>query len=219
MCLILLGPPGSGKGTQAKLICERLGLVHISTGDILREAVKAGTPLGRKAESYVKNGQLVPDTLVNDLIAERFGRDDRPARFVLDGYPRTLAQAVAFDQVLRQQFLGLQAVVRLQVDDDEIVRRVSGRWSCPECGATYQVPNKPPRRPGVCDVCGATLIQRDDDSEETVRRRLAIYHANTADLVDHYRRQRLLREVCGQGGTEAVYANILKSIGQVGSSC
>src|SRR5437667_10202793 len=132
MRLILIGPPGSGKGTQAKLLGDCLGLVHIATGDILREAIRLGTAAGRKAEPFVNNGKLVPDDLVNEMVADRFRRDDRPERFVLDGYPRTLAQAASFDQVLRQQFLALDAVVELQVDDDEIVRRLSGRGSCPD---------------------------------------------------------------------------------------
>src|SRR6516165_7346923 len=139
MRLILIGPPGSGKGTQAKLLGDRLHLSHIATGDILREAIRLGTSAGRKAEPFVNNGKLVPDDLVNELVADRFRRDDRPEQFVMDGYPRTLAQAASFDQVLRQQFLDLNAVILLQVDDEEIVRRISGRWSCPNpsCLATY----------------------------------------------------------------------------------
>src|SRR6266852_4530802 len=150
MRLILIGPPGSGKGTQAKLLGDRLGLVHIATGDILREAIRLGTAAGRKAEPFVNNGKLVPDDLVNELVADRFRRPDRPERFVLDGYPRTLAQAASFDQVLRQQFLDLTAVLVFRVRDEEIVRRLSGRWTCPNCKATYHTVHKPPRTAGVC---------------------------------------------------------------------
>src|SRR5437773_4470335 len=139
MRLILIGPPGSGKGTQAKLLGDRLGLVHIATGDILREAIRLGTAAGRKAEPFVNNGKLVPDDLVNELVADRFRRDDRPERFVMDGYPRTLAQAASFDQVLRQQFLNLTAVILLVVDDDEIVRRMTGRRTCSQCSRPYHI--------------------------------------------------------------------------------
>src|SRR5205085_6319138 len=143
--------------------------------------------------------QLVPDDVVNEMIADRFRRDDRPERFVLDGYPRTLAQAASFDQVLRQQFLALDAVVELLVDDDEIVRRLSGRWSCPypNCKLTYHTVYKPPRKAGVCDEDNTALVQRDDDKEETVRRRLVVYHQKTAELLDYYRAQGLVRSVTG----------------------
>jgi adenylate kinase len=210
MRLILLGPPGSGKGTQAKLLADRLGLAHIGTGDTLREAIRVGTEWGRKAAPYVETGKLVPDDLVNELVADRFRRPDRPERFVMDGYPRTLAQAAAFDQVLRQQFLNMQAVVLLRVDDNEVVRRLSGRWICPNttCGATYHLIKKPPLHTGVCDLCGSSLTQRIDDQEATIRERLRIYHNNTAELIPHYRAQHLLREVDGQGDIETIYNQI-----------
>lgn len=220
MRVILLGPPGSGKGTQAKLLSERLGLQHIGTGDILREAMRQGTPAGQIAEKYVNQGRLVPDALVNDLVHERLQGDDRPERFVTDGYPRTLAQATSFDQVLRQQFLSLTAVVLLHVDDEVIVRRLSGRWSCPQCKATYHLINKPSKSLGICDACGGKLIQRSDDREETVRERLRQYHANTVNLIAYYQGQGLFRKVPGEGGIEQVYANILRAIGsQAGPTC
>lgn len=220
MRLILLGPPGCGKGTQAKLLSDRLGLQHIGTGDILREAVRLGTPAGRQAEGYMNSGRLVPDALVNDLVHERFRGENRPERFVLDGYPRTVAQASSFDQVLRQEFLDLSAVLLFLVDDNEIVRRLSGRWSCPACKATYHVRNKPPRVAGRCDECGSALIQRADDREDAVRERLRIYHTNTAELIPYYRAKGLLREVPGEGGIEQVYANIMRAVSpQAGPSC
>jgi adenylate kinase len=219
MRLILIGPPGSGKGTQAKLLNERLGLAHIGTGDILREAVRLRTPRGLLAEPYVTTGKLVPDDLVNEVVADRFRRDDRPEHFVLDGYPRTLAQAASFDQVLRQQFLNLDAVVLLVVDDDEIVRRLGGRWVCPKCGATYHAINKPPRQPGICDICQTALIQREDDQEKTIRRRLDLYHQNTTPLIDYYRAQGLVHEVPGTGNMEAIYKEIAFKIKQAGSPC
>jgi adenylate kinase len=222
MRLILLGPPGSGKGTQAKLLCEQLHLAHIGTGDILREAIRRLTPLGKKAKPYVDSGRLVPDELVNELMAERFHRDDRPQRFVMDGYPRTVAQAVAFDAVLRQQHLNLNAVVRLLVDDEEIVARLSGRWSCPYpgCQRTYHTTHNPPKRPGFCDADNTPLVQREDDKEETIRRRLRVYHANTEQLVAHYRAQGLLREVNGQGPIEEIHQHIMQVLRlQAGPSC
>jgi adenylate kinase len=210
MRLILIGPPGSGKGTQAKLLCERLQLTHVSTGDILREAIALGTPTGLLARPYLNSGQLVPDALVNDVVNDRFRRHDRPERFVMDGYPRTLAQAAAFDQVLRQQFLDLTAVILLVVDEEEIVRRLSGRWTCPRCKATFHVVSKPPRVPGRCDECGEALVQRADDKEETVRNRLLTYRQNTLELVPHYRAQGLLREVAGAGSIESIHANLMQ---------
>jgi adenylate kinase len=210
MRLILIGPPGSGKGTQANLLGDRLGLVHIATGDILREAIRLGTPAGKKADPFVNNGKLVPDDLVNELVADRFRRDDRPERFVMDGYPRTLAQAASFDQVLRQQFLNLTAVVVLKVDDPEVLRRLGGRWICPNCNATYHLTKKPPRVPGICDVCSTKLIQREDDKEETIRRRLDVYRQNTLELIPHYQRQGLVREVPGEGEIDKIYNNIVQ---------
>ncbi|MHB1423917.1 MAG: adenylate kinase [Gemmataceae bacterium] len=212
MRLILLGPPGCGKGTQAKLLCERNGLEHIGTGDILREAIRQQTPAGLRAHPFVEKGLLVPDDLINDVIAERFNLSDAPERFVMDGYPRTLAQATAFDQVLRQHFLDLNAVVLLQVSDEEIIARVSERWSCPKpgCKATYHTKSKPPKVSGICDYCGTKLIQREDDRPETVRARLVVYHGNIGPLSEYYRVQDLLHEVPGHGAIDNVYANIMK---------
>jgi adenylate kinase len=222
MRLILLGPPGCGKGTQAKLLSQRKGLEHIGTGDILREAIRQRTPAGRRAHPFVESGRLVPDDLVNEVIAERFRQKDRPDHFVMDGYPRTLAQAAAFDQVLKQQGLNLNAVILLQVSDEEIIGRVSERWSCPKpgCKATYHTLSNPPRVAGVCDYCGTKLVQREDDRPETVRARLVVYHGNTEALVGHYRSQGLLHEVPGHGAIEEVYANIMKVLNrQAGPSC
>ncbi|MBV9124198.1 MAG: adenylate kinase [Planctomycetes bacterium] len=219
MRTILVGPPGSGKGTQARLLSERLGLVQIGTGDILREAIRLGTPHGVTAEPYVKNGKLVPDALVNDLVADLFRREDRPTQFVMDGYPRTLAQAVAFDQVLRQQFLNLCAVCRLMVDDEEIVRRLSGRRSCPNCHATYHIYMKPPKVPGICDVCGHQLIQREDDNEATIRRRLGVFHKNVSEMIPHYQAQGLYHEVPGEGTVEKIHTDLVAILKQAGPKC
>jgi adenylate kinase len=222
MRLILLGPPGSGKGTQAKLLSKDRSLEHVSTGDLLREAIRQGTQAGGRAHAYMKAGQLVPDSEVNDIIAERFAGEDRPTQFILDGYPRTLAQAAALDAVLRQHFLNLTDVVLLVVPDEEVVHRLSGRRICPNpaCQAVYHLENKPPKEAGVCDECGTRFVQRDDDRLETVRARLQVYHKNTAELIDHYRRLGLLREVTGTGPIEQIHANILKVLTpQAGSPC
>lgn len=221
MRLILFGAPGSGKGTQAKMLSQRQRLEHISTGDLLRDSIRRQTPTGVKARSFVEAGQLAPDDVVNELIADRFRTAQPPTRFVMDGYPRTLAQAASFDQLLRQQFLDLTAVLLLKVDDEEIVKRLSGRWSCPNnsCKATYHTITKPPRVAGVCDECGSKLVQRADDRPETIRARLVVYHKDTVELIPHYKSQALLREVPAVGDIEQIYANILKAVNQAKSSC
>lgn len=212
MRLILLGPPGSGKGTQAQLLSKRSRLVHVGTGDLLREAIRQETPLGREARAYVESGQLVPDRLVNDLIAERFSRRDRPDRFMMDGYPRTLAQAMTFDRILAEAGLKLDRVLLLVVPDEEIVRRLAGRWSCPRpgCKATYHTESNPPLVPGVCDLCGSPLVQREDDRTETVRARLGVYHHDTVELIPFYRSRGLLAEVAAVGDIEMVHQSLIK---------
>jgi adenylate kinase len=212
MRLILLGPPGSGKGTQAQLLCERLNLEHVGTGDILREAIRRNTPAGQRAKPFVVSGKLVPDDLVNDLVSDRFRREDRPDRFIMDGYPRTEAQARAFNEVLVEQKLNLTAAVLLEVDDTEIVRRLSGRWTCetPGCKATYHTVSNPPKVAGICDRCGSKLVQRDDDKEETVKERLRVYHHNTVELIPYYKSRGLIRAVPADGDIEEIYTNILR---------
>jgi adenylate kinase len=222
MRLILLGPPGCGKGTQAQLLSSRNNLEHIGTGDLLREAIRQNTPLGALARPFVESGKLVPDDLVNDLVAERFARDDRRSRFVMDGYPRTRAQAGAFDAVLRPLHLEPTAVVLIEVPDEEIVRRLAGRWSCPNagCKATYHTQHKPPKVAGICDNCGTRLVQRADDREDTVKARLVVYHKNKVELMPYYQQRGLLHAVSGTGDVEQVYANIMAQLQpQAGRSC
>lgn len=222
MRIILFGPPGSGKGTQAKLLAQRERLDHIGTGDLLRAAIRQQTAVGVRAKSFVENGRLVPDDMVNNLVSERFAGADRPTRFVMDGYPRTVGQAGAFDAVLHGHQLDLSGVIALMVRDEEIVRRLGGRWNCPNasCGASYHTENHPPRAAGVCDECGAKLVQRADDKPETVRARLAVYHRDTAEVIPYYRKQGLLREVPGSGEIEQIYAAILNALQpQAGRSC
>jgi len=209
MRLVLVGPPGSGKGTQARLLSERLGLKTYGTGDILREAIRLGTEAGRQAEPFIKRGQLAPDHLVNELVRDLFTRQPRPEKFVFDGYPRTLAQAVWFDGLLADLKLPLTAVIQFDVSDDEVVRRISGRRVSPTSGAVYHITDRPPRKPGVCDVDSKPLLQRDDDREEVIRERLKVFHDNTDKLVAHYRTNMLLKVVPASGPIESTYKTMM----------
>jgi adenylate kinase len=198
MRLVLVGPPGSGKGTQARLLSERLGLKTYGTGDILREAIRLGTEAGRQAEPFIKRGQLAPDHLVNELVRDLFSRQPQPDKFVFDGYPRTLAQAVWFDGLLSELKLPLTAVIQFDVSDDEVVRRISGRRVSPTSGAVYHVTDRPPKRPGVCD-----------DREGVIRERLQVFHDNTDELVAHYRTNGLLEVVPASGPIESTYKTMM----------
>jgi len=221
MRVILVGPPGSGKGTQAKLLSQRFGLAHLSTGDVLRDSVRQRSAAGLLAEPYLLAGKLVPDDVVNDLVSDLFQADGRPEHFVMDGYPRTLAQATTFDQILRRTRLDISDVLLFRLDEELIVRRLSGRWICPNpsCGASYHMLNKPPRVPGICDLCGTALVQREDDRESTVRNRLHVYHVTTAELLHYYDGQGLLRDVSADGTIEEVYGRVLHALGKCRSSC
>ena len=212
MRLVLVGPPGSGKGTQARLLTERLGLKCYGTGDILREAIRLGTEAGRQAEPFIKRGQLAPDHLVNELVRDLFTRQPQPDRFVFDGYPRTLAQAVWFDALLADLRLPLTAVIQFDVSDEEVVRRISGRRVSPTSGAVYHITDRPPKKPGVCDVDKMPLLQRDDDREEVIRERLKVFHDNTDELMGFYRAKGLLKVVPAVGSIEATYTNMLRQL-------
>ena len=214
MRLVLVGPPGSGKGTQAKRLIKALGLTYVGTGDILRESVRQKTAVGLEAEPLLKRGLLVPDVMVNDMVADLFRGPKRPERFVLDGYPRTEAQAVSFDALMRQEFLKLDAVINLAIDDEEVVSRISFRRVCssPTCGAPYHLMAHPPKVAGVCDLCGAALICREDDLEETVRRRLVEFHKSTDALLDHYERQGLVRNISALASSESIFQSIMQSL-------
>jgi adenylate kinase len=217
MRLVLVGPPGSGKGTQGELLVRRVpDVVEVGTGDILRRAIKDQTPIGKQVEPLLKQGLLVPDEIVNDLVGELFRGPNRPSCFVMDGYPRTHAQALAFDRLLAELGIALDGVVNLTIPDEEVVRRISGRRCCsnPSCLVCYNVYYLPSKVPGVCDRCNGLLIVRDDDKEETVRRRLREFHKNTDDLVEHYRKRGLLREVAATDPVETIYANIMKALGE-----
>ncbi len=213
MRLVLVGPPGCGKGTQAALLRDRLGLTLVGTGDMFREAIRQRTPVGLLAQPLLAQGLLAPDSVVNDLVAELF-RAKRPGEFVMDGYPRTYAQAIAFDSLLAQQYLNLDAVVHLTIADDEVVRRIGSRRCCgnKECGASYNLAFRPPKADGVCDRCGGKLILRDDDKEDTIRRRLVEFHRNNDALVEHYRRAGILKDVSAYEPPEAVYENLRRAL-------
>ena len=219
MILILLGPPGSGKGTQARMLTDGRGLKQLSTGDMFRAAVAAGTALGQKAKGIMDKGHLVPDDLTNDIVAERIAQPDVAKGFVLDGYPRTLGQAAALEKMLTALKRKLDAVVELRVDDDEeLVRRVSGRSTCADCGEGYQDRTKPPKTAGTCDKCGSTkpFKRRADDTAEAMRTRLMAYYKQTSPLIGYYTCKGNLRAVDGLGEIEAVKQSIdgvLRSIG------
>lgn len=206
--VILLGPPGSGKGTQADRFAEELGIRHISTGDLLREAVKSGTDLGRKAEGYMKKGLLVPDEVMLGLIQEELGSLGSSG-WVLDGYPRTLPQAEALSDMLGKRKQRIDKVLLIDVDPEIIVRRLSNRRVCPDCNAVYNLDTLKPAVDGICDDCGAGLVKRPDDEEETVRRRLDVYMKQTAPLIEYYRENGDLVTVNGAGDIEEINADIL----------
>jgi len=197
MKLILLGPPGAGKGTQAKLLTEKFSIPQISTGDILRAAVKAGTPMGRKAKEFMDAGGLVPDEVVVGIVRDRLQEADCGKGFILDGFPRTVAQADALQTSLEEMGKGLDRVISLAVDAEALVERLTGRRTCKQCGRGYHVTFDPPRQAGVCDACGGDLFQRDDDREETIRKRLQVYEDQTAPLISYYRQAGVLMELDG----------------------
>ncbi len=216
MNLILLGPPGAGKGTQAKLLIKKYGIPQISTGDILRVAVKNQTPMGIKAKAYMDDGALVPDDVVVGIVSERIARLDCDQGFILDGFPRTVAQADALKQMLDGLGKKIEHVISITVDKEELLTRVTGRRTCKVCGNGYHVIFEPPRVAGVCDECSGELIQRDDDREETMRRRLDVYDHQTAPLIDYYSNALLLRGVIGLGNIDLIQQQIV-SILQGGS--
>jgi len=209
--LVFLGPPGAGKGTQARELAAEWGVPQIATGDMLREAASAGTALGRQAKTYMDRGALVPDDVIIGLIAERLAQPDAKRGFILDGFPRTIPQAEALDRLLKDLGRPLDRVVFLDVSEPELLRRLTGRRSCPVCQATYHLVSAPPRQADVCDRCGNALIQRVDDREETVRKRLAVYADQTAPLLDYYRNQRLLASISGEGDPDTVRTGIRRT--------
>lgn len=212
MNLIFMGPPGAGKGTQAEIFHERHGIPHISTGDILRAAVRAETELGRKAQAYMQRGDLVPDAVMQEIIQRRLSEPDCAAGFILDGYPRTLPQAEALDTLLAATRRSLDAVVFFEIREEVLLRRLTGRRVCPACGAIYHLDHKPPRVPGRCDLDGTALVQRKDDAPDTVLHRLQVFRQWTAPLVGYYKARGLFLSVNAEGSVSDVYRRILEFV-------
>lgn len=215
MKLILFGPPGAGKGTQASLISHKYGIPHISTGDMLRKSVREGTDLGKLAKSYMDRGELVPDDVVIGIIKDKITKNGLKKGFMLDGFPRTIPQAEALDKALSQEGLKVEAVISIEVDDEEIVRRISGRRVCEKCGAMYHIAYQPPRNLGFCDKCGGNLYHRDDDSEEVIRKRLQVYRSQTEPLKEYYGKSGILYKVDGMGKVEEVFGRIEKILDRI----
>jgi adenylate kinase len=213
MNLILLGPPGAGKGTQAKMLIDRFDIPQISTGDILRAAVKEGTPMGAKAKAFMDAGALVPDEVVVGIVKDRLQKPDCSKGFILDGFPRTVPQADALIESLRELGKDITSVVSLEVDTEALVARLTGRRTCRQCGRGFHVSFDPPNTDGVCDACGGELYQRDDDREATIRNRLQVYHDQTAPLIAYYEQDGLVAAIDGMQEIDVVRADILAALG------
>jgi adenylate kinase len=211
--LLFLGPPGAGKGTQARELAREWGVPQVATGDMLRDAMAAGTPLGREAKQYYDKGELVPDDVILRMVAERLQQPDAGRGFILDGFPRTIAQADGLAAMLRQLGQAIDAVIYFDVSDEELIRRLTGRRLCRQCQTPYHVTSAPPAREGRCDKCGGELYQRADDTEETVANRLRVYQRQTAPLLDYYRQRNLLRTVSGEGPVEKIRQSLRDAAG------
>ena len=211
---ILLGPPGAGKGTQAARIVEKYNVPHISTGDIFRDNVKRQTELGKKAQEYMNKGELVPDDLVIEIACTRLLEDDCKEGFLLDGFPRTVYQAEKLDEFLTNHGMELDKAINIEVADEELISRLTGRRTCKDCGASYHIVNIPTKVEGVCDECGGELVQRADDTEETVRNRIDVYKDQTMPLVEYYTKGNKIATVDGLGTLEEVFADIVKALGE-----
>ncbi|WP_026527218.1 adenylate kinase [Butyrivibrio sp. VCD2006] len=213
MKIIMLGAPGAGKGTQAKMIADKYQVPHISTGDIFRANIKNGTELGKKAKSYMDQGQLVPDELTVEILLDRVAQDDCKNGYVLDGFPRTIPQADVLDKELTKLGDKVDFAINVDVPDENIIRRMSGRRACLKCGATYHIEHIPPKQEGICDTCGSELVQRDDDKPETVKNRLNVYHEQTQPLIDYYTKKNILKTVDGTKDMQEVFNEITGILG------
>lgn len=211
---VLLGPPGAGKGTQAVRLVEKYEIPHISTGDIFRKNIKEGTELGKKAQEYMKAGALVPDELVVDLVKDRLQQDDCKNGFLLDGFPRTIFQAEKLDEFLSESNLKMDIVINLKVEKEALIKRLTGRRVCKDCGASYHIVNIPPKKEGVCDICGGELIQRKDDNIETVENRINVYEEQTAPLIGYYKEAGSLVDFDGEASLDEVFDAIVQAIGE-----
>lgn len=208
MRIVLLGAPGAGKGTQAKKLIEKYGIPQISTGDLLRAAVSAGTPLGKEAKSYMDKGELVPDSVVLGMVEERLKQDDCKKGYILDGFPRNTAQAEALDKMLASLNMPLTAAVSVDVPFDDLMKRLTGRRTCKSCGQMYNVYFSAPKKEGTCDKCGGELFQRDDDKEATIKKRLEVYTAQTEPLMGYYRNKGILKSVSGTGSIDEIFNKV-----------
>ena len=214
MRLVLLGAPGAGKGTQAKKLIEKHGIPQISTGDILRKAVADGTPLGKEAKSYMDKGELVPDKVVIGLIEDRLKQPDCKKGFILDGFPRNTAQAETLDAMLKKLNMPLDSALSVDVPKDDLMKRLTGRRTCKGCQQMYNIYFSPPKKNGVCDRCGGELFHRDDDKEETIKRRLDVYDAQTAPLISYYKKSGILKSVIGVGGIDEIFKKVCSALGK-----
>lgn len=208
MRLVLLGAPGAGKGTQAKMLIEKYRIPQISTGDILRKAVADGTPLGKEAKAIMERGELVPDKIVLGLVEERLKQDDCKKGFILDGFPRNTIQAEALDKLLNNIKMPLDSALSVDVPKEDLMKRLTGRRTCKSCQQMYNVYYTPPKKDGVCDKCGGELFQRDDDKEETIKKRLNVYDAQTAPLIDYYKKKGILKSVIGTGSIDEIFKKV-----------
>ncbi|WP_026511463.1 MULTISPECIES: adenylate kinase [unclassified Butyrivibrio] len=213
MKIIMLGAPGAGKGTQAKMIADKYKVPHISTGDIFRANIKNGTELGKKAKEYMDQGQLVPDELTVEILLDRVAQEDCKNGYVLDGFPRTIPQADVLDKELTKLGDKVDYAINVDVPDENIIRRMSGRRACLKCGATYHIEHIPPKTEGICDTCGSELVQRDDDKPETVKNRLNVYHEQTQPLIDYYTKKNILKTVDGTKDMQEVFNEITGILG------
>lgn len=214
MRLVLLGAPGAGKGTQAKKLIETYGIPQISTGDILRKAVADGTPLGKEAKSYMDKGELVPDSVVIGLVKERIAQDDCKKGYILDGFPRNTAQAEVLDKVLAEMGAPLDTALSVDVEKDVLMKRLTGRRTCRKCQQMYNIYFSLPKKEGVCDKCGGELFQRDDDKEETIKKRLDVYDAQTAPLMEYYKKKGIVKSVMGLGDINEIFSKVCAALGK-----
>lgn len=213
MRIVLLGAPGAGKGTQAKKLIDKYGIPQISTGDILRQNVAEGTPLGKEAKSFMDKGELVPDRVVLGLVEDRLKKEDCKKGYILDGFPRNTAQAEALDKILASLNMSLTGALSVDVPKDDLMKRLTGRRTCKGCGQMYNIYFSAPKKEGVCDKCGGALFHRDDDKEETIKRRLDVYDAQTAPLMDYYKKSGILKSVTGVGSIDEIFSKVCNALG------
>lgn len=214
MRLLIMGAPGAGKGTQATLIKDRYNIPHISTGDMFRQEMASGSELGQLAKSFIDKGNLVPDEITINIVRNRLANDDCKKGFLLDGFPRTIDQAIALDKILKDLKVKLDAVINIDIEDSLLIKRITGRRVCPKCGASFHVEASKPKVDGVCDYCGSALIQRDDDKEETLKTRLENYYKKTEPVLSYYEKQNLVKNVCGKGSIEDIFNNVTSVLGE-----